>query len=136
MTHSTEQTVLFPALVFKPIHIAFDESHDTSDGGAVLLKAVDEQLGLTRALARCLGDHREPGEVRHQMIDLVRQRIFGVACGYEDANDVARVGADPMQKLLLDRDPIDTATISPPNRRSAASRIGHARSNSAVSATP
>lgn len=107
MTHSTEQTVLFPALVSKPVHIAFDQPHATSDGGALLLKTVDERLGLTRALAGCLRDHREPGKVRHQTIDLVRQRVFGLACGYDDANDVARVGADPMQKLLLDRDPID-----------------------------
>ncbi len=106
MPHSTEQTVLFPALVSKPVHIAFDQPLATSDGGALLLKAVDERLGLTRSLAACLPDHREPGKIRHEMVDLIRQRVFGIACGYEDANDVARVGADPMQKLLLERDPV------------------------------
>lgn len=106
MTHSTEQTVLFPALVSKPVLVAYDQPLSTSDGGALLLKAVDEKLGLTRRLAACIPDHREPGKVRHQMVDLIRQRVFGIACGYENANDVARVGADPMQKLLLERDPV------------------------------
>jgi hypothetical protein len=107
MRHSNQQTVLFPALVAKPTHVAFDAAHTTSDGGALLLKAVDERIGLTRAIAACLPDDREPGKIRHPMVDLVRQRVFGLACGYEDANDVAHVGADPMPKLLLDRDPID-----------------------------
>ncbi len=104
--HFTEQTVLFPALVSRPAHISFDEPQVTSDGGALLLKAVDERLGLTRRLADCLLDRREPGKVRHQLVDLLRQRIFGIACGYSDTNDVARIGADPMHKLLLDRDPL------------------------------
>ena len=107
MLHSTEQTVLFPALVSKPVRVAFDEPDSTSDGGALLLKAVDERLGLTARMAACLVDPRQPGKVRHQMVDLVRQRVFGLACGYEDANDVGAVGSDPMHKLLLDRDPLD-----------------------------
>ena len=107
MPNHSRQTVLFPALVSKPVHVAFDAPHTTSDGGALLLRAADERLGLTEAMAACLPDSREPGKVRHQMVDLVRQRVYGLACGYEDANDVARIGADPMHKLLLDRDPID-----------------------------
>jgi hypothetical protein len=104
--HSTKQTVLFPALVSKPTFVKFDEPYATSDGGALLLKAVDEKLGLTRHLANCLLDPREPGKIRHAMVDLLRQRIFGIACGYSDNNDVARIGTDPMHKLLLDRDPL------------------------------
>jgi hypothetical protein len=105
MSHSTEQTVLFPDLVSKPVHIGFDEPDTTSDGGALLLKAIDDKLGLTHRLADCLIDRREFGKVRHQLVDLLRQRIFGICCGYSDTNDVARIGADPMHKLLLGRDP-------------------------------
>lgn len=106
MSHSTEQSVLFPVLVSKPAHVRFDEPNATSDGGALLLKAADRKYGLTRRLARCLTDHREPGKVRHSLVDLLRQRIYGLCCGYSDANDVARIGHDPMHKLLLDRDPL------------------------------
>jgi hypothetical protein len=105
MLDPTRQTVLFPALVSKPTFVQFDEPHCTSDGGALLLKAVDQKLGLTRRLADALTDRREPGKIRHHLIDLLRQRIFGLACGYSDNNDVAKIGADPMHKLLLDRDP-------------------------------
>jgi hypothetical protein len=106
MTDHSAQTVLFPALVSKPAHVVFDEPQSTSDGGALLLKAVDQELGLTRRLACCLSDCREFGKIRHSLVDLLRQRIFGLACGYSDTNDVARIGADPMHKLLLDRDPL------------------------------
>lgn len=106
MRYFTKQPVLFPALVSKRCEVAFDEPQVTSDGGALLLKAVDEKLGLTRRLASCLADRREPGKVVHSLCDMLRQRIFGICCGYGDTNDVASIGADPMHKLLLDRDPV------------------------------
>ena len=106
MPHSTKQSVLFPVLVSKPCKIAFDEPEVTSDGGALLLKAVDDQVGLTRGLAGALTDPREPGKIRHTLADMLRQRIFGICCGYGDVNDTARLNTDPMHKLLLDRDPV------------------------------
>ena len=66
----------------------------TSDGGALLLKAVDDRLGLSCALAGVIADAREPAKVRHSLTDLLGQRIFGLALDYPDANDVARIGAD------------------------------------------
>jgi hypothetical protein len=90
----------------------FDEPHSSSDGGAILLKAVDQRLGLTARLAACLPDAREPGKVVHPLVDLVRQRVFGLACGYADANDAARLADDPVHKLLLDRDPVDGAALA------------------------
>ena len=107
MPHPTKQSVLFPALVSKRCQIAFDEPEVTGDGGALLLKAVDDQIGLTQRLAAVLTDPREPGKVRHTLGDMLRQRIFGICCGYGDANDVAHLNTDPMHKLLLDRDPVD-----------------------------
>jgi len=106
MADRSKQAVLFPELLSKPVHVRFDEPHSTSDGGALLLKAADQKYGLTRRMARCLADSREPGKVQHSLVDLLRQRIYGLCCGYSDANDVARIGKDPMHKLLLDRDPL------------------------------
>jgi len=107
MPHPTKQSVLFPELISKPAIVAFDEPEVTSDGGSLLLKAVDDQTGLTDRLAAALTDPREPGKVRHSLRDMLRQRIFGICCGYGDANDTARLNADPMHKLLLNRDPVD-----------------------------
>jgi hypothetical protein len=56
MPDSTAQTVSFPDLISKPVVAAFDQEHSTADGGALLLKAVDEQLGLSEQLAECLRD--------------------------------------------------------------------------------
>ena len=90
----------------KPILARFDQPHASSDGGALLLKLVDDQLGLTTQVARALRDRRQPGKIAHPLRDLVRQRVFGLACGYADCNDAARLADDPIYKLLLDRDPL------------------------------
>jgi len=84
----------------------FDTPHASSDGGAILLKSVDTHLGLTTRLAGCLVDERQPGKTRHQTIELIRQRVFGIACGYADCNDAARLADDAIHKLLVERDPI------------------------------
>ena len=73
----------------------FDVPHASSDGGLVLLKAVDERLRLTEAVAQCLTDPRQPGKVAHSILDLVRQRVFGLAAGYLDGNDAARLADAP-----------------------------------------
>jgi hypothetical protein len=103
---------MFSTLWSKPIHAVFDEPDTTSDGGALLVKAADQRLGLTAALADCLEDARRADRVDHTLHDLLRQRIYGLALGYEDANDAARIGSDPMHKLLLDRDPLSGAALA------------------------
>src|SRR2546428_11482973 len=90
----------------KPVVAAFDVEHASSDGGAILLKGIDTQLGLTKRVAACLADGRQPGKVRHQTLELLRQRVFGLACGYADCNDAARLADEAIHKLLVDRDPI------------------------------
>jgi len=90
----------------QPVVARFDQAHASSDGGAILLKALDERLGLTRQLAAGLTDRRQAGKVEHDLLELVRQRVIGLACGYADCNDAARLGHDPVHKLLLDRDPL------------------------------
>jgi hypothetical protein len=73
----------------------------------VLLKAADKRLGLTERLSACIYDWRRSGSVIHEIDDLVRQRVFALACGYPDCNDAARLGNDPILKLLVDRDPAE-----------------------------
>jgi hypothetical protein len=102
------QCVLFSDLEKRPVVLSFDQAHGSSDGGAILLSAANQRFGdgLIESLSRCLQDARQPGKVDHPLTDLMRQRIYGLACGYEDASDAARIGADPMHKLLAGRDPI------------------------------
>lgn len=107
MADTTEQSVVFNDLFGKPAVVRFDQPQMSVDGGALLLKSCDEHLGLTQGLAACIRDDRRAGKVTHTMTDLIRQRVFGLACGYEDCNDAGRLGDDPVHKLLLDRDPVD-----------------------------
>ena len=113
MKHDTiTQTVLFPDLFTKPVVATFDQPHASSDGGAVLLTAAERRYDLIASFARCLVDDRQSGKVRHTLHDLLAQRVFGLACGYPDANDADRLAEDPIQKLLLGRDPVAGAPLA------------------------
>ncbi|TKB77777.1 MAG: IS1380 family transposase [Nitrospira sp.] len=96
----------------KPVVARFDQAQASTDGGVVLLKALDDRLQVTDQLAACLVDRRDPDKIRHPLRDLRRQRIFGVVCGYEDANDAARLADDPLQKLAVGRDPVTGAALA------------------------
>ena len=104
--HTTKQGVLFKGLSKRVVVAKFDQDHASSDGGAVLLKACDEKLALSAALAACLSDGRQQSKVAHSLEELFRQRLFAIACGYADGNDAARLAGDPVMKLLAGRDPI------------------------------
>ncbi|MBP2670337.1 MAG: hypothetical protein H6Q85_403 [candidate division NC10 bacterium] len=106
MSEQSVQTLLFPDLFPKPLVATFDTPQQSSDGGAILLKAIDDQLRLTAHLAACLPERRQAGKIEHDLPTLIRQRCFGLACGYADANDAAQLKADPIHKLLVGRDPI------------------------------
>ena len=110
--HTTTQCLLFPDIFPKPVVVQFDQRQGSSDGGAILLKAADRRLGLTRALAACLQDRRQAGKVEHELHELLTQRVMAIACGYEDANDAARLAADPVHKLLVGRDPVEGADLA------------------------
>jgi hypothetical protein len=90
----------------KPVVARCDQPDASTDGGLLLVKALDTQMGLTARLAACLDDARQPGKVLHETIELLQQRIFGICGGYADCNDAARLVHDPMHKLVLGRDPI------------------------------
>jgi hypothetical protein len=103
---SATERLLFPEIFDKPVILEFDQRQGSSDGGAVLLKAAETRYGLIASMSGCLRDPRQAGKVDHSLQDLFAQRVFSIACGYADANDSARLAADPMHKMLLDRDPV------------------------------
>ncbi|MBK7249890.1 MAG: transposase [Gammaproteobacteria bacterium] len=90
----------------KAVVAKFDQRHASSDGGAILLQACDRRVGLTAALIGGIEDRRQCGKIRHAIGDLLRQRLYAIACGYPDGNDASRLAADPIQKLLGGRDPV------------------------------
>src|SRR5207253_5714946 len=105
--HITTECLLFPDIFDRPVVAKFLQRQGSSDGGAVLLKDANQRLGLTSALAACLKEERQSGKILHEIEELLTQRVMGMALGYEDANDAARLACDPMHKLLVGREPID-----------------------------
>jgi len=107
LTDSTAtERLLFPEIFARPVMLEFDQRQGSSDGGAVLLKAAERRYGLIASMSGCLRDPRQAGKVDHSLLDLFAQRVFSIGCGYADANDSARLAADPVHKMLLGRDPI------------------------------
>ena len=89
----------------RPVVAKFDQRQGSSDGGAILLRAADRRLGLTAELAQALEDERQSKKIKHELSELLTQRVMAIACGYPDTNDAARLGSDPVHKLLVGRDP-------------------------------
>ena len=103
MGKRAQQSVLFEDLFDKPVTVAFTAPNQSSDGGALLLKAVDQKLGLMQQIAGALRDRRQPGKVAHEIRELIEERIYAIACGYPDQNDAARVSRDPIFRLICNR---------------------------------
>ena len=110
--HTTTECLRFPDIFPKPVVVKFDQRQGSSDGGAILLKAADQRLGLIDALVACLVDRRQASKIDHEIEELLAQRVYGIACGYADANDAARLAQDPVYKLLLGRDPVEGSDLA------------------------
>lgn len=79
----------------------FDGGHLTTDAGVVALQQIDQKLHILRRFADCFVDAREPGRVEHSVEELIRQRVFGLALGYEDLNDHNQLRLDPLLAMAV-----------------------------------
>src|SRR5262250_917377 len=95
----------FPTVQRKKITAAFDGGRITSDGGVMLLAQAERRLGVAERLAQVIPDRRDQDRVTHLLPDILRARIFAIACGYEDADDLDRLRCDPAFKLAYGRLP-------------------------------
>src|SRR6266568_3751945 len=82
----------------------FDGGDITSDGGALVLKKLEERTGIVRRFAACFTDYRKADLIEHPLLDLIAQRVFGLALGYEDLNDHDELRRDPMLAVALSKD--------------------------------
>ena len=104
MTKCTTPTATFPRCKGRQVIARFDGGDVTSDGGILLLRQLDREMGLTRAVARRLSDERDAQRCLHRTETLVRQRVFGLALGYEDLNDHQALRHDIALQTAVDTD--------------------------------
>jgi hypothetical protein len=97
----------FPFIKSRKIRVRFDEGPISTDGVAILLRQMDARLGFLAALAAVIPDGRDLNHIEHSTLELLRQRVFSIALGYEDCNDAQTLRHDPVLKSCCDRDPIE-----------------------------
>jgi hypothetical protein len=102
MLHSPE-TLQFPFIAGKSVVARFNGGDITSDAGVLLLAQADRNLGLCAALARCILDKRDPSKVVHPLVEMLRERIYALGMGYEDANDLDTLAHDPALRVACGR---------------------------------
>jgi hypothetical protein len=95
----------------KRLDVRFDGGMLSSDGGILLLREVEQRLGVAARLAACIKDPRSPEHVTHSLADIIGFRLMMIAAGYEDGNDASSLRVDPMFKMALDLTPSGTRAL-------------------------
>jgi len=94
----------FHPLGHREVRAGFEGGAITSDGGGLLLREVEKRTGIVERFAACFTDHREAGRIEHTVRELVAQRVYGLALGYEDLNDHDELRRDPLLAVLVEKE--------------------------------
>jgi hypothetical protein len=104
MTECSQSSFGFEALGSRQIVARFDGGTISSDGGAFLLRQTEQRLNLLPRLAACFLDGRNQNQVDHSILEMLSQRVYGLALGYEDLNDHEQLRHDPVFGVLAGRE--------------------------------
>jgi len=107
----TPEQLRFPPAAGYTVRADFTGGEISSDLGALVLAAVDRRIGLMDRLTSAIADSRDPRYITHTLRELLTQRVFQIASGYEDGNDANTLRGDPLFKLAADRAPLDTGNL-------------------------
>src|SRR6202140_1548859 len=107
MTECIQSSFGFKACGSREIVARFDGGTISSDGGAFLLRQTDKRLNLLPRLAKCFLDGRNQNMVEHSILEMLSQRVYGLALGYEDINDHEQLRKDPLFHVLAGRETLD-----------------------------
>jgi hypothetical protein len=111
MPKCTDGTMELGRVGRRVIEANFEGGDIGSDGGVLLLRRVDERIGLSRAAAAVLSDPRDPARITHSLRNLLAQRLYGLCCGYEDLNDHDVLRSDLLMQTAVGR--VDALASSP-----------------------
>ncbi len=107
MTECNQTKFGFEAHFSRRVVAQFDGRQTSTEGGALLLRAADRKIGLLRRVGRCFTDARDPERIEHPLDELLAQRIYALALGYEDLNDHEELRRDPLLALLAGKREIE-----------------------------
>lgn len=107
MTECKQSSFGFQDCGSREIVARFDGGTISSDGGAVLLRQTDHRLDLLPRLAQCFLDGRDPDRVQHSVQEMISQRVYRLALGYEDINDHEQLRSDPLFSVLAGREELE-----------------------------
>jgi len=107
MRYANPEQLYFPPVAGQTLRADFEGGALSSDFGALLLRGIDRQIGLTERLAAAIHDKRHQSYIDHPLRDLLAQRIYQLASGYADANDANHLRHDPVFKLGVERRPLE-----------------------------
>ena len=107
MTQCTQSSFEFKAHYSREVVARFDGGAISSDGGSLLLRQTDQRLNLLARFSNCFLDGREQDRVEHSILEMVSQRVYGLALGYEDLNDHEQLRKDPLFGVLAGREELD-----------------------------
>ena len=111
------QPLLFDDLGGRSVVADFSAGHLSSDAGVLLLRQLDRGLGISRELAACFHDTRDPRFVEHPLQALISQRLYAMALGYEDLNDHTDLRRDPLLAVAVEKsDPLELDRRLPEDR--------------------
>jgi Transposase DDE domain group 1 len=102
-TECTQELFKFHALLQRQVRARFDGGSITGDAGGLLLREVEKRTGILRQFAACFTDHRDLDRIEHTVKELVAQRVYGLALGYEDLNDHDQLRKDPLLAVLVEK---------------------------------
>lgn len=100
MTECNQTLFPFEAHFSRQVVAQFEGSWLTTEGGSLLLRQADRKIGLLGRVARCFADYRQPERIEHRLEEMLAQRIYGLAMGYEDLNDHEQLRQDPLLGVL------------------------------------
>jgi len=100
MSECSQAQFRFARHFSREVQAEFTADHVSSDGGALLLREVDRRIGLLPRLGSCFRDGRNPEQIEHRLEEMLAQRIYSLALGYEDLNDHEQLRFDPLLVLL------------------------------------
>jgi len=112
--HHTTERFLFEDLQGKKLEVDFAGGEVSSDAGVLFLREVERRMRFFDRVAKVLHDRRHSGYTRHSLLDLLKQRVFQIACGYEDADDADTLRQDPALKMACEKLPDDAPLASQP----------------------